>query len=257
MYLQIFRLYFVTAIYQKVGLLVLVLAAVFPFVLPEVTNYHINEVVLEPARAQVAWQFGWLAVVSWLLFHSAQVGGEYARSGMGIYFSSSGASRGGQLSSLWGGAMCFGFLLCLIPAVITMGWARPGDSEEAKHWVVLIVQQFSLMAMVVSSLVWLAIAAGSRFGATIGYLVALGVGLWGFYGVKALEMLVLSKDSPLVDWLYVVSPHTFLADLTHRFVHKQGAMTSEHYLPVFEYVAGWSLLFAGLGLLIFTPKKRN
>lgn len=257
MYSQIFRLYFTTTLYQKVGVLVLILAAVFPFVLPEMTNYQVNEIVLEPARAQVAWQFAWVAVLFWLLFQAAQVGSEYADSGMGAYFASGGASRGGQLTALWGGLMVFGFMICLIPAVITLGWASPANSLEANHWGVLIVQQFALMFMVVSSLVWLAVGLGSRFGATVGYLAVLGISLWGFYGIKTLEMLVLAKNSMIMDWLYIISPHTFLADLTHRFVYKQGAMSSVHFTPVFEYIAGWSLVFTGFGWMLFTPKKRR
>lgn len=256
MYSQIFKLHFVTSVHQKVGLLCIFLAAILPFVMPELTNYHMDAHLLPPARAQVAWQFSWLVVVFWLLYHAATSSAEYAKSGLGAYYTSSNLSRSGQLTMLWLSCMVYGFFFCLVPAVITLGWASPANALEAKHWQVLVVQQFSLMFIVVSSFVLLALSLGSRLGSTIGFVGSLGIFIWSFYGVKIIQNLVVAKDSFIIDWLYVVSPHAFLADLTHRFVHKQGALTNGEFMTMFEYVAGWGILVSAISMLIFNTKQK-
>ncbi|GAA5497186.1 hypothetical protein Rhal01_03376 [Rubritalea halochordaticola] len=256
MYSQIFKLHAVTTLYQKLGVLCLLMTAVLPFVLPEMTNYHVDDRLLAPARAQVVWQFSWIVVVFWLLYHAATSGAEYVQSGLAAYYTSSGLSKGGQLTMLWMSCMIYGVLLCLISAVVTVVFASPQHELESRHWLVLVVQQFSLMLIVVSAFVSFALALGSRLGGTIGYVGSLGVFVWSFYGVKMVQNLVVAKDSFVVDWLYIVSPHGFLSDLTHRFVHKQGAMASSEFMALFEYLAGWCLVASALSLFMFNSKQR-
>lgn len=253
---SIFKLSLLTAVNQKLGFLMLVLAVIVPMVLPMLTNYEVDSYVVEPARAQAAWQFGWLACVLWLLFQAASAGGEYVKSGLGSYFTSGGQKKGNQLTALWASSMVFGALLCLVPAIVSVVAASPGLEIEARHWAVLSIQHFILMLLVVSSLVMLAISLASRFGTTVGYIFTLGLAYVGFFGVTTLEKIVAAKDIPVLDLLYGILPHLYLADLTHRFVHKQGALTTGQLMTQFEYLAGWAMLFTAVSLLIFSPKQK-
>lgn len=253
---SIFKLSLLTAVNQKLGILVLLLGVILPLVLPLLTNYDVDKYVVEPARAQAAWQYAWFACLLWLLFQAAGSGGEFVKSGLGAYFTSRGISRGRQLTALWGSSMVFGLGLCLIPAVMCVLFASPRLEIESQHWTVLSVQGASLMLLVVSSLVMLAVALASRFGATVGYVFSLGVSFVGFYGVAALEKIVMAKDVFALDVIYSALPHLYLADLTHRFIHKQGALTTGQFLVGFEYLAGWSLLLSSFSLLIFSPKQK-
>ena len=72
----------------------------------------------------------------------------------------------------------------------------------------------------------------------------------------AVEKLVLAQDVFGLDALYVALPHFYLADLTHRFVHQQGALTSVEFFGVFEYLAGLSILLSVCAYFLFTPKQK-
>lgn len=253
---QILKLSLSTVWYQKMGLLMVFLVAIVPFILPYLTDYEVNQTVIEPARAQAAWKMGWVACIFWLLYQSASLGGEYTRSAMGAYFTSKGVAKGGQLTALWGAGMVYGFLLCLVPAIISWCAARPSLEIEAQHWGVLCVQHFCLMLLLVSSLSMLSVALASRMGTVVGYLFTVGLMGVGYYGVTALEKIVMAKDVAALDVLYGVLPHFYLADLTHRFVHKQGALTTGQFMGVFEYVVGWSILLVLLSMAVFSTKQK-
>lgn len=234
--------------------LVLALAVVLPFLLPMLTNYNVDKMVVEPARAQAAWQFSWIAGMFWLLFQAASLGGEFKKSGMGAYFASGGVNGGAQLTGIWLALLAILVPLCAIPALVSWFAARPADVLEAQHWGVLCVQHGVVMMLVFGGLTMLAVGLASRFGVIMGYLGALGVVVVGFYGVGVLENLVLSGNAPVSDLFYVVLPHFHLGDLTHRFVSKQGAVAANDFVVVFEYLAGWCLLLTGLGTVCYSTK---
>jgi hypothetical protein len=58
----------------------------------------------------------------------------------------------------------------------------------------------------------------------------------------------------LLDWLYVVSPHYHLADLTPRLVFKQGSMLSSEFLQLVVYFAGIKIVLAMFASLTFQPR---
>ncbi|MFC4995449.1 hypothetical protein [Rubritalea tangerina] len=101
-----------------------------------------------------------------------------------------------------------------------------------------------------------AIALASRLGTTVGYVFSLGWGLVGVYGVIVLEKVVVAKDFIMLDIIYVMLPHYYLADLTHRFVHKQGALNNAEFFAVFEYMSGWAILISTTSLVLFSSKQK-
>ncbi|SHK32526.1 hypothetical protein SAMN02745181_3616 [Rubritalea squalenifaciens DSM 18772] len=253
---KLIKLSLSSVVHQKLGILVVLLAMFLPFVFAEMTNYGVDAEVLKLARTQVAWQFAWMACLFWLTYQAADLAGRNADSGMGCYFYSRGVGKDGQLTAIWASVMIFGVALCVIPALISVLFAAPVHPDDYKHWVVLSVQHVALMLIVVSCWVMLAVALASRFGVVIGYLGVLAIGLTGWYGVVLLGKVAAAEESMFLDLVYVSLHHSYLADLTHRFVHKQGAMTNLEFMSVLEYLAAWALVFAGVSRFVFNYKQR-
>ncbi|MFC5049929.1 hypothetical protein ACFPK9_04820 [Rubritalea spongiae] len=254
----LFQLSLVTAVRQKSVFIVLLLLIVGPFVFQQMTNYVADPSVLAPARVQATWQLAWLAGSLWLAYQAANLGGEHVRNKLGEYFLSRGEGRSSQMLALTLSVGVFGVLIALISVLMSafVVTAGVGEGEAYSHWVVLSVQHAVLMLLVVLPVAQLAIALASRFGALVGYTGSVFLYILGFYMVLAVEKLVIAKDTFYFDLLYVVLPHFYLADLTHRFIHQQGAMTNGEFFAVFEYLAGWGILISAVSYFIFTPKKK-
>lgn len=251
---KILKLSLISSVRQKTVFIVLLLLAVAPFVFQQMTNFVADPSVIHPARAQAAWQMAWAAACIWLVYHAANLGGEHVRSRLGEYFLSSGVSKSSQLCGLWLTTMLFAVLIVVVPVVVCLVAAAPSGDTEFRHWVVLNLQHAVFFLIIVGTVNQLVVAVAARFGALVGYTSGLFLYLSGFYLVLAVEKVVLSKDLFALDALYVMLPHFYLADLTHRFVHQQGALTTLEFFGVFEYLAGWAILLSMCAYLTFTPK---
>lgn len=251
----ILKLCLTTIVRGRIGIFWILLTFVLPFLLPQLSNHETNPEVLAPARIQAGWQVAWLISGLWLLFQAAKLGHEHTDSGMGMYFHSGGIDSSKQLTAIWLSLVICTTVLILAPIVVSLS-ALPQNESSTSHYIVLCVQQISLMLLVLLPLLLLAIGLGSRLGVVVGYLVSLGLLLFGFYGVTAIGRVVAVKDSFTLDLLYTVFPHFYLGDLTHRFVHMQGALTDQQCLLVFEYLAGWALLFAVVSWRVYTVRKK-
>ena len=95
---------------------------------------------------------------------------------------------------------------------------------------------------------------GSRFGATIGYLLPLSLSLYGIYGVGYLGMMTSVEGNVLIEWLYVISPHYHLADLTPRLVFKHGSMLTSEFLQLVAYFVGVKLILSMFSTVCFQAK---
>lgn len=253
---KIFKLSLVTAIRLKSVFVVLFLLAVLPFVLQQMTNFEVDPSVKSPAIAQAAWQLAWGGACFWLVYHAANMGSEHVRSRLGEYFLSGGVTGPSQLCGLWLTTLLFAFLMAAVAVTVCVCVASPGGETEFRHWLVLNIQHSVFFLIVVAAVNQFVISLSSRFGALVGYTGGLFLYLSGFYLVLAVEKLVLSKDVLFLDSLYAFLPHFYLADLTHRFVHQQGALTTPEFMGVFEYLAGLSILLSVCAYLTFTPKQK-
>ncbi|PQJ29272.1 hypothetical protein BSZ32_12725 [Rubritalea profundi] len=83
---KIFKLSLATAIRQKSVFLVLLLLAVLPFVLQQMTNFQVDPSVSRPAIAQAAWQLVWAGACFWLVYNAANMGGDTCAHGSGSIF---------------------------------------------------------------------------------------------------------------------------------------------------------------------------
>ncbi|WP_018970728.1 hypothetical protein [Rubritalea marina] len=253
---SIFKLSWVSLVYEKLVFLVVLLAVCLPFVMAELTHYQVDNAILEPARAQVAWQFAWLASFLWLTYEAAKLGSGHVMRGMGVYFKSKGVHQGEQLCALWLAPFIICVVLAMCAFAVSLLGAIPSDVQEARHWKLLGVQHLAFIIVVVSPLLMLAVSLGSRFGLTVGYVFTAALSFVGFYGVSIIETIVRFNDSFSLDLLYVILPHYYLGDLTHRFIHKQGALSLEEFFVVFEYLSGWAIVVSMVATVLFNYKKR-
>ena len=241
-------------IQRKVWIIALFCALVLPIVLPYLTPYESNPSLIEPARAQAAWGCLWVVTIAWLFFQAARFGDDTARSGLGAYFLSSGVSGLSQMMQIWLACLSFLLPLVLVTLAVCFLGAMPSDSAQAQMWVATNLQYAALFLLVVTPLMMVAVSVGSRFGSTVGYLIPLCMSIYGMYGVGYLAMMTDAQSNLLLDWLYVVSPHYHLADLTPRLVFKHGSMLGSEFLQLVVYFAGIKIVLAMLSTLTFQPK---
>ena len=241
-------------IQRKVWIIALFCALILPIVLPYLTPYESNPSLIEPARAQAAWGCLWVVTIAWLFFQAARFGDDTARSGLGAYFLSSGVSGLSQMMQIWLACLSFLLPLVLVTLAVCFIGAMPSDSAQAQMWIATNLQYAALFLLVVTPLMMVAASVGSRFGSTVGYLIPLCMSVYGMYGVGYLAMMTDAQSNLLLDWLYVVSPHYHLADLTPRLVFKHGSMLGSEFLQLVIYFAGIKIVLAMLSTLTFQPK---
>jgi hypothetical protein len=253
--MHLYKLTLVTILQRKVWLIAFLCAGVLPLILPYLTPYESNPTLIQPARAQAAWVGLWVISMLWVFFQAARFGDDNARSGMGSYFLSRGVSNMSQLFQIW--LACMTFLIPLVVIAVAVCWfgAMPGDPDQAHAWILLNWQYAGVFLIAIAPLMILGVALGSRVGGTVGFLVPLSLLLYGLYGVGYVEMVADSKDIPVLDWLFVASPHYHIADLTERFVFKLGAMVGSEWLLNASYLTGVGLVLVAISMLSFRSKS--
>ena len=97
----------------------------------------------------------------------------------------------------------------------------------------------------------LATALGSRFGTLIGYLVTVGLTLYGLYGVGYLEVATKVESNGFIRLLYSISPQYHLADLTEQLVFQMGYLNSSLFLSILAYLGGLSLITSAGSFLTY------
>ena len=252
--MQLYRLTLATLIQRKVWVVALLCVLVLPLVLPYLTSYESNPTLIEPARAQAAWICLWVVCLLWLLFQAARFGDDSSRSGMGAYFLSKGVSRFSQMMQIWLACMTFLLPLSLITVAVCLIGAMPGNEEQVGMWIVTNFQYLALFLLVVIPLTLVSISMGSRFGSTLGYLVPLSLSLYGIYGVGYLDMMTSVEGNVMIEWLYIVSPHYHLADLTPRLVFKHGSMLGSEFFELVAYFLGIKLVLSAFSTICFQAK---
>lgn len=253
--MNLYKLTLTTIITRKTFIIFAVLFLVLPIFLPLVTPWEEKPQILEPARAQTAWAMLWLLALGWLFFQAASFGDRWASRGVLEYLKTLGTSRLSQLLQIW--ASCLTPFLGFVAGVLAISllFAMPANPEEAKMWVATNFQYAWLFLLVVAPLSLLAIALGTRLNATAAYVITGVVALYGLFGVGYLDFFLSQSGQPILDLLYVISPHYHLADLTNRLVFKLGALDSTSFVNSTLYLAGLGCLLTGLSCILFREKK--
>ncbi len=255
--MPLFRLAVITTIRQNMWILALLMMLLLPTILPYFTPHATASSLLAPARAQAAWETSWVLLLVWLLYQSCHLSHVNSKSTLSLYFQSRGTSSIKQLYEIWLSCCVFLFPLCLVPAIYCIAFTTPGDPVEAKLWIALNIQYSLLFFITGSSLSILAIALSSRFGTTIGYLITLGLALYGLHAVNLLDNMVILRDVAIVDWIYNISPQLHLANLTERIILKHGPLTTGTFALVASYLIGFKLFATATAFLTFTTKQNG
>jgi len=255
--MDIFRLFLATIIQHKVWVVWILLLGVGALVFPTMTPWEQEPSLIEPARAHTVWVLFWLISLTWVLYQAAAIGTRLRRDGLGDYFASQGSSQLSQMLQGWSAVMVFVIGFTLIAGAITIFGASPAAEDQATAWSQLTLQYMLLAGISIGSLVFLALSLGTRVGATVAYLVTLGLGLHGLYGVGYLRMFSRENGSPIGDTLWTVSPHFHLADLTHRLVFKSGQLSSSTFSDILLYLLGVLLVLAGISAIAFNSRQSS
>lgn len=250
------RLTFATILARKVWVVWLLLLVVGTLVFPHAAPIEQDETLVEPARAQAAWILLWTALMTWGVFQGAGFGESLTRQGLGEYLSSMGVSGVSQLGQIWLACLVFPMALTALAVGLCMAFAMPGDAEEARMWVALLFQYAFLLLLVIGAVTMLAIAIATRLGAAVGYLFAAGLALYGLHGLGLIELMFSTRKDPVLETIWVISPHFHLAGLTDRLVFKSGNLATGDFLRIAAYLGGILLVCAAAALAIFRPVRK-
>tara|TARA_R110000850_G_scaffold130654_3_gene251233 strand:- start:1464 stop:2225 length:762 start_codon:yes stop_codon:yes gene_type:complete len=253
--MELYKLTLASIVNRKTFAIFALLLLTLPFVLPLMTPWETKPTILEPARAQAAWSLLWMAALGWLLFQGATIGDKWSSHGIFEYFKTLGVSRRKQITQVW--LSCFtvfaGF--AAITFVISTFTAMPSDSVEARHWFMTNVQYLLLFLLVVAPLLVLSISLGTRLNGAAAYAITIGLALYGLFGIGYLEVFLADNKNPILNLIYVISPHYHLSDLNSRLVFKLGALPLAELGQIAAYLGGLAVLTIGISLPLYREGK--
>ncbi len=253
--MKLFKITLQTLLVRKAWVVALFCVGILPFLLPVLVPSQFALGLIEPARAQAAWVLLWLVTIFWFFGQAARQGDQNVKSGLGTYFHSMGQGSIRQLFEVW-----LAHVVILVPLVVVatlvccLGAVPEGDTGA---WFVTNLQSSVLFLAVIAPLLMLAIALGSRLGPLIGYLVTVGLSLYGLYGVGFLEIATKVESNTLLRLLYAISPQYHLADLTEQLVFQMGALKSSLFVSILVYLGGLSLITSAGSLLTYRTTAKS
>ncbi|WAC21573.1 hypothetical protein OVA24_09270 [Luteolibacter sp. SL250] len=252
--MRLFRLTLTTILLRKAWVICALCVLVIPFVLPWISSASEKPVLIQPARIQAAWSTLWIVTMLWGYFTAAKQGETNATSGTGEYFLTTGLGATRQLSEIWLAVFIFILPMALATAAITQFAASPSDPAERTMWWTLNTQYLVLFLLVTAPLLCLAAALASRFGSVAGYVTTLALTLYGLYGVGYLDNLLKLEQNPILQGIWLFSPHYHFADLTQRLYFKSGALPTTAFWKMTVYFLGILALWSGISRLAFRTK---
>lgn len=252
--MRLFRLTLATIFLRKAWVICALCVVLLPFALPWISSASEKPVLVQPARIQAAWSTLWIVTMLWGFLTAAKQGEINASSGTGEYFLTTGIRATRQLFEIWLAVFCFVAPLAIATAAVSQFAATPADPAERSMWWVLNLQYLALFLLVVAPLLALATALSSRFGGITGFVVTLGLTLYGLYGVGYLDNLLKLEENPVLQSIWLFSPHYHFADLTQRLYFKSGALSAAAFWKMAGYFLSILALYAGISRLCFRPK---
>lgn len=252
--MRLFRLTLTTIFLRKAWVICAFAIVVLPFILPWISSTTEKPILVQPARIQTVWSSLWIVTLLWGFFTAAKQGETNATSGTGEYFLTTGLSPSRQLFEIWLAVFTFIAPMAVATAAISQFAATPAAELEREMWWVLNFQYLILFLLVSAPLVVLATALASRFGGITGYIVTLGITLYGLYGVGYLDNLLKLEQNPFLQGLWLYSPHYSVADLTQRLYFKSGALPNAAFGKMICYFLGLFAIYAGVSRLCFRTK---
>lgn len=247
--MNLFKITLKTLLVRKAWVVALFCVGALPFLLPMLVPSEFALGLIEPARAQAAWVLLWVVTAFWLFGQAARQGDQNVKSGLGTYFHSMGQGSVRQLCEVWLAHAAVLVPLVLVAILVCCIGAVP--TQNVGSWILTNLQYGVLFLLVTLPLLMLATALGSRFGTLIGYLVTVGLTLYGLYGVGYLEVATKVESNGFIRLLYSISPQYHLADLTEQLVFQMGYLNSSLFLSILAYLGGLSLITSAGSFLTY------
>ena len=253
--MEAFKLSIATILARKTFVIWLVLLVVGTLLFPNLVPWEERPGLLQPARAQTAWSILWVIILGWGLYQAASFGDRWSSDGILEYLKAMKKGRYAHLVQLWASCMVFLLAFLAVGLGLTLLTTMPGDSQEARMWVMTNLQYAVLFILAMAPLLVVAIALGTRLNVTAAYCLTAGLALHGLFGVGYLDFFLSQSSSAFLDFLFVISPHYHLADLTDRLVFKMGALDGPSFLRIATYLTGLGLLNVTAGLVLYRERK--
>lgn len=253
--MPLFKLTLKTIIARNTYLVFLLALVLLPLVLPYLTPWEEKPSLFAPARAQTAWGLLWIVSLLWLFYQAALIGHDGASQGVLEYFKTLGMKRWSQMGQLWATSLLFcGICLALVLGVSLL-LARPDSPEETGMWIMTNLQYALLYLLALAPLFLLATALGTRINGTAAYVLTAGIAVYGLYGIGYLDFFLSQSGNPVMDALYVISPHYHLADLSNRLVFQMGPLEGSAFAKIVAYFVGLAVVIIAVSSLLFQTKK--
>ncbi|GEM_PF-585652 len=230
-------------------------ALVFAWAAPLLTPWDENPPILQPARAQAAWLYAWLALFTWLPFQAAALGRRLRCEGVLEFFHARGAGPDALCLQLSAAVAVWMLGVMLLACLVCLTVCLPTNPDEARLWLGLVLQQGVLYILVSAPLVLLAAALGTCAGEVIAFLAPVLLLFLGLLAASWLEPLLAGSPSFFHRCTWLVLPHYHLADLSPRLVFKMGPLAHADFLGSLSCLALQGAAISLTGLCVFRTRS--
>ncbi|HSI65590.1 MAG TPA: ABC transporter permease [Candidatus Saccharimonadia bacterium] len=245
-----------TGIFVRGSCWLLLLAGVlFAWLAPLVTPWEEKPIILQPARAQAAWAFAWLALFTWLPFQAAALGNRFRKQGLLEHFEAGGQKRINLCLQLNASVFVWLVAMTVLAMLVCLAFCLPSSAADASGWFWLVLQYGALYLLAAAPLIVLGVALGTRTHEIIAFLVPVSLLFLGLFGGLWLAPYLSEGDSVLGKLFWVLLPHYHLADLTPRLVFKMGPLPTADFLKTAGVLALEGSAFALTGLCTFRTRS--
>ncbi|HEY1084847.1 MAG TPA: ABC transporter permease [Prosthecobacter sp.] len=225
--------------------LLLLGAGLFAWLAPLLTPWEENPQIFQPARAQAAWIYAWLALFTWLPYQASALGARMRRDGVLEHLRAGGMKPWQQCLQLSSALWIWAAAVVGVALLVCLVFTRPARAEEAALWAVLVCQYGALYFLCAAPLLLLGVCLGTRTAEVIAFLVPAGLLLSGLFGAVWLAPLLGGSSLAVFKSVWLALPHYHLADLTPRLVFKMGPLNSSDF-----FSSAMILLLQGVALSI-------
>lgn len=235
--------------------LLLLGAVLFVWIAPLLTPWEENPQILQPARAQAAWIYAWLALFTWLPFQASSLGHRLRTEGMLEHLRAGGTRRLSQCLQLSASIWVWMLAVVAIAALVCLTVTMPKRAEEAEMWTLLVAQYSVLFSLCAGPLLLLAVALGTRTAEVIAFMVPTALLLMGLFGAAWLAPILGGSASDFLKSIWLALPHYHLADLTPRLVFKMGPLPGADFAASALTLGLQGLALTVLGICLFRTRS--
>lgn len=251
----LFRLSTTGILVRKSCWLVLLVGILFAWLAPLVTPWEEKPVILQPARAQAAWIFAWIALFTWLPFQAASLGNRVRKQGLLEHMQAAGQNRINLCLQLNATILVWLAAVTLLAMIVCLAFCMPRTPADASNWSWLVLQYASLYLLAAVPLIMLGVALGTRTHEIIAFMVPISLLFFGLFGGIWLAPFLSQGDSAIGKLLWVLMPHYHLADLTQRLVFKEGPLPSAEFIRIAGVLALQGAALTLLGVCTFRTRS--